>query len=427
MRVLVVDDEPTAQKVMQLFLARSGYTPIIHSDGSKVLELAQSEDPPPIIVLDWMLPGADGLTICRALRTAKLKSRPYIFMLSSKTNRDDVAAALDAGADDYVTKPFHINELQARLRVAKRTIEYQQELLHQIADNEALHQRNSLLGELISKQQPASVPAAAPVVPPASLVPAPAVVVVPDAAPAPKPPKTDVLFTTHEIRYLLSATLMELRLVLERVTLRADVIEPKLVNYGAWSAIMLHTKGYWMDLLLLAKGEASGKLFAQSLGRVSTSMGENEVFLAELARVVGLGFTRTLNTRQASAVQPLLSRTLNFSGRTGLPRLPLDTKVYDLVIEGQEVQLLVMLSDDAAIRVSPSSLREGDILAESYPPPSRTEVPIFKEGVAMTPRFIEKLVDQMEVEPADWTLAIYRPSPLAKFFQRGVRTLSALD
>jgi len=47
--------------------------------------------------------------------------------------------------------------------------------------------------------------------------------------------------------------------------------------------------------------------------------------------------------------------------------------------------------------------------------------------VAMTPRFIEKLVDQMEVEPADWTLAIYRPSPLAKFFQRGVRTLSALD
>ena len=322
MRVLVVDDEPTAQKVMQLFLARSGYTPIIHSDGSKVLELAQSEDPPPIIVLDWMLPGADGLTICRALRTAKLKSRPYIFMLSSKTNRDDVAAALDAGADDYVTKPFHINELQARLRVAKRTIEYQQELLHQIADNEALHQRNSLLGELISKQQPAAVPAA-PVVPPASLVPAPAVVSVPDAAP--KPPKTDVLFTTHEIRYLLSATLMELRLVLERVTLRADVIEPKLVNYGAWSAIMLHTKGYWMDLLLLAKGEATGKLFAQSLGRVSTSMGENEVFLAELARVVGLGFTRTLNTRQASAGQPLLSRTLNFSGRTGLPRLPLDT------------------------------------------------------------------------------------------------------
>ena len=72
-------------------------------------------------------------------------------------------------------------------------------------------------------------------------------------------------------------------------------------------------------------------------------------------------------------------------------------------------------------------MRQGDILAESYPPPSRTEVPIFKEGVAMTPRFIEKLVDQMEVEPADWTLAIYRPSPLAKFFQRGVRTLSALD
>lgn len=424
MRVLVVDDEPTAQKVMQLFLARSGYTPIIHSDGSKVLELAQSEDPPPIIVLDWMLPGADGLTICRALRTAKLKSRPYIFMLSSKTNRDDVAAALDAGSDDYVTKPFHINELQARLRVAKRTVEYQQELLHQIADNEALHQRNSLLGELISKQQPAAVPAA-PVVPPASLVPAPAVVSVPDAAP--KPPKTDVLFTTHEIRYLLSATLMELRLVLERVTLRADVIEPKLVNYGAWSAIMLHSQGYWMDLLVLAKGEATGKLFAQSLGRASTSMGENEVFLAELARVVGLGFTRTLNARQASAGQPLLSRTLNFSGRTGLPRLPLDTKVYDLVIEGQEVQLLVMLSDDAAIRVSPSSLREGDILAESYPPPSRTEVPIFKDGVAMTPRFIGKLVDQMEVEPADWTLAIYRPSPLAKFFQRGVRTLSALD
>ena len=426
MRVLVVDDEPTAQKVMQLFLSRSGYTPIIHSDGQKVLEMAQSDDPPPIIVLDWMLPGADGLTICKALRTAKLKARPYIFMLSSKTSRDDVAAALDAGADDYVTKPFHINELQARLRVAKRTIEYQQELLHQIADNEALHQRNSLLGELISKQKtvlpaPVSPVAALPVAA------APGPLSPPDVVPVPKSLKTEIQFTTHEIRYLLSATLMELRLVLERVTLRADVVEPKLANYGAWSAIMLHTQGYWMDLLLLAKGDATGKLFAQSLGRASTSMGENEVFFAELARVVGLGFMRTLNARQACAGEPLLSRTLNFNGRSGLPALPLETKLYDLVIEGQDVQLLVMVSDDAAIRVSPSSLRESDILAEPYPPASRTEVPIFKEGVAMTPRFIDKLVDQMEVEPPDWTLPIYRPSPLAKFFQRGVRTFNVLD
>ena len=419
MRVLVVDDEPTAQKVMQLFLTRSGYTPIIHSEGSKVLEVAQSDDPPPIIVLDWMMPGADGLSLCKDLRAAKLKSRPYIFMLSSKTSRDDVAVALDAGADDYVTKPFHINELQARLRVARRTVEYQRELQRHIEDNESLNQRNSLLGELISKQQP--VP---PAPPPPSVVPAPQpagdTTVLPIA-------KTDVAFGTHEVRFLLSATLMELRLALERVTLRADVAEPRLANYGAWSALLVHSQSVWLDLVLLARGDAMGKLFAQSLGRLSASMSENEVFFAELARVVGLGFVRTLNARHASAVQPLLSRTLNFNGRSGLPALPLETKLYDLVIEGQEVQLLVMVSGGAYLQVPPSLLRESDILAEPYPPTSRTEVPIFKEGVAMTPRFIDKLVDQMEVEPPDWTLPIYRPSPLAKFFQRGVRTFNVLD
>lgn len=417
MRVLVVDDEPTAQKVMQLFLTRSGYTPIIHSDGRQVLELAQSDDPPPIIVLDWMLPGTDGVSLCKALRAAKLKNRPYVFMLSSKTNRDDVAVALDAGADDYVTKPFHINELQARMRVARRTVEYQRELLRHIEDNEALNQRNSLLGELISKQ-PAAAPQVAPVAP---SVPAPADGV---AHPA---PKSDSGFTTHEIRFLLSATLMELRLVLERVERRADVVEPKLTNYGAWSPIMIPGQNVWLDLLLLAKGDAIGKLFAQSLGRPSNSMSENEVFFAELARVVGLGFVRTLNVRQAAATQPALSRTLNFSGRSGLPALPLETRLYDLVIEGESVQLLLMFNEGACMQVSPSSLRESDILAEAYPPPSRTEVPIFKAGVAMTPRFIDKLVDQVDLEPSDWTLPIYRPSPLARLFQRSVRTFTTVD
>ena len=76
MRVLVVEDEPTAQRVIKMFLERSGYEPVLFDDGQKAFELASSADSPPLIILDWMLPGMDGPSLCKALRAAKPKIRP---------------------------------------------------------------------------------------------------------------------------------------------------------------------------------------------------------------------------------------------------------------------------------------------------------------------------------------------------------------
>ena len=84
MNILVVDDDPVAQRIMKMFVEKSGYQPAIYTDGPKGLEAALAPDAPPIILLDWMLPGMDGIAVCKKIREAKPKIRPYVIILSAK-------------------------------------------------------------------------------------------------------------------------------------------------------------------------------------------------------------------------------------------------------------------------------------------------------------------------------------------------------
>jgi two-component system KDP operon response regulator KdpE len=118
MRVLVVDDEPQIRRAVRAGLERAGHTVAQAENGEEALDLA-AEHPPELVVLDLAMPGMDGIEVCRQLRQW---TRVPVIVLSVREGEDDKIAALDAGADDYLTKPFSTGELLARIRAITRRL-----------------------------------------------------------------------------------------------------------------------------------------------------------------------------------------------------------------------------------------------------------------------------------------------------------------
>lgn len=127
-RILVVDDDPDAILLMQKHLSDAGYQVFTASDGREALRILLSEGPL-IVVTDWMMPGMDGLELCRAIRSHEAIPFAFIIIVTAhQTMEDNIVEAFEAGADDYLTKPLSKKELLARLRAARRIINLQQEV-----------------------------------------------------------------------------------------------------------------------------------------------------------------------------------------------------------------------------------------------------------------------------------------------------------
>jgi two-component system response regulator MprA len=129
-RILIIEDDPAILKVLQRGLAYEGYTVDVAMDGRTGLNIAHDQHPD-LIILDWMLPGMDGLEVCRRLR---LQGGLPILMLTAKDTIQDRVQGLDAGADDYIVKPFNLDELTARIRALFRRTQTERNQVYQFAD-----------------------------------------------------------------------------------------------------------------------------------------------------------------------------------------------------------------------------------------------------------------------------------------------------
>ncbi len=118
-KILIVDDEYKIRDLINKYLVNEGFEVIEAADGHQALELAAAEKPD-LIVLDWLLPGISGLEVCRQVRQ---KSNIPVIMLTAKTEEIDKLLGLELGADDYITKPFSLRELTARIRVVLRRVD----------------------------------------------------------------------------------------------------------------------------------------------------------------------------------------------------------------------------------------------------------------------------------------------------------------
>jgi two-component system, cell cycle response regulator len=127
--VLIAEDDPICRRVLQSALQNGGFRVITAEDGLQAWEILRRGDAPDLLILDWVMPGIDGPELCRRIRERRDAIYPYILLVTGKDNTQDVVQGLEAGADDYLSKPFDPTELRARLQVGKRILALQQELI----------------------------------------------------------------------------------------------------------------------------------------------------------------------------------------------------------------------------------------------------------------------------------------------------------
>jgi sigma-B regulation protein RsbU (phosphoserine phosphatase) len=136
MKILVAEDHPDTCLLLETLLKGWGHEAVTTTDGAAAWDVLQRDDAPTLAILDWMMPGLDGREVCRRAR-GRTNPRPlYIILLTARTNRQDRIDGLDAGADDFVTKPFDPAELRARVSVGVRVVGLQLDLAARIVDLE---------------------------------------------------------------------------------------------------------------------------------------------------------------------------------------------------------------------------------------------------------------------------------------------------
>jgi CheY-like chemotaxis protein len=126
--ILIAEDDPTSRMILKAVLTKWGYEVIEAKDGTEAWEVLQREDAPRLVILDVIMPGMSGETICRKLRETKRVPPTYVIILTSKRSQSDLVSGLNAGANDYIRKPFDRPELRARLKVGERILEIQDAL-----------------------------------------------------------------------------------------------------------------------------------------------------------------------------------------------------------------------------------------------------------------------------------------------------------
>ena len=124
----MADDDRVASRLLESVLTRWGYEVVAVGDGDAALAALSGGDHPPMAILDWMMPGLTGLEVCQRVRQQDGLSHLYLVVLTSKDSTEDLVAALEAGADDHLTKPFQPAELRARVRVGERVARLHQSL-----------------------------------------------------------------------------------------------------------------------------------------------------------------------------------------------------------------------------------------------------------------------------------------------------------
>jgi sigma-B regulation protein RsbU (phosphoserine phosphatase) len=129
MRILIAEDDLTSRNILKLFLSKQGHEVVATVDGAEAWLSMQHPDAPKLAILDWVMPTIDGIEVCRRIRTLKTDQPTYVIMLTTKAKKADIVSGLEAGADDYMTKPFDYDELRARVNVGIRIIENEAKLL----------------------------------------------------------------------------------------------------------------------------------------------------------------------------------------------------------------------------------------------------------------------------------------------------------
>jgi DNA-binding response OmpR family regulator len=150
-RVLIADDDPLSLRKLEFLLVNEGFMVSTATDGEQALRQLEADNPPSLAVLDVLMPKVDGVEVCRRVRTQPRAIPSYLILLTVKSSKEDIVKGLEAGANDYVAKPFDQAELLARLRVGLHVLTLQRRLAARVEDLENALTRMRHLQVLLRK------------------------------------------------------------------------------------------------------------------------------------------------------------------------------------------------------------------------------------------------------------------------------------
>lgn len=128
MRILIADDDPVSRRRVEIWLQRWGFEVAVTSNGTEALRILQQENPPRFAILDWMMPEMEGAQVCQEVRKVEGRPYTYLLLLTARGQAGDIVEGLDAGADEYLCKPFNPAELRARIRTGRRILDLEEQL-----------------------------------------------------------------------------------------------------------------------------------------------------------------------------------------------------------------------------------------------------------------------------------------------------------
>jgi len=387
MKVLVVDDDIVARKVLNAFLKQSNYEIQLAEDGLSAFRAMTATDAPLVAIVDWSMPDLSGPELCAKLRAHDFEVQPFLIVLTARKEKADIAAALDAGADDFITKPFNIQEMQARLRAATRAVNRQL----------ALHRRIAALEEALHRREP------------------------PAPKPAPEPPAAEASRRIVALEHDQIDTVVAgaLRHSGQPDAPRRTAQGPAAPRVMAWAALLVTNRETWFDLLLETDCTSVATLFAQARGRPSIRPGELAAFCATMQTALRDSMQSVLRAMGGEVLAPLPPLAIG-DHETSAP--PPDNEFverhhYNI---GHATVTLVICAHPSPLRQKPTEqLQLSDVLAAPYPPPGTHHVPLLRGGVVLNEHFVEKLQLFAHATAGDLPpVPVHTPSALALHYAR---------
>jgi phosphoserine phosphatase RsbU/P len=150
-RILIAEDDTIPRRLLQATLTKAGHEVVSACDGAEAWRILQRADAPRLAIVDWLMPNMDGVEVCRRVRQQQASPYTYLILLTAKDRKEDLIAGLEAGADDYLIKPFDPQELQVRLRTGQRILDLQTALLASLDQLAQAHQREVEVGAKIQQ------------------------------------------------------------------------------------------------------------------------------------------------------------------------------------------------------------------------------------------------------------------------------------
>jgi sigma-B regulation protein RsbU (phosphoserine phosphatase) len=133
-RILIAEDHYVSRHLLERNLTNWGFQVVTAEDGESAVSILESDNAPSLAIIDWMMPKMDGVEVCARIRSDKNRPYVYLVLLTAKSQKEEIATGLEAGADDYVIKPFDPDELRARLKVGQRVVALERTLAKQVGD-----------------------------------------------------------------------------------------------------------------------------------------------------------------------------------------------------------------------------------------------------------------------------------------------------